>query len=70
MLCAAELESGGCHGDRAVRTGARGRTLRTISHVRMQTERSHACQRWPAMTEGARTLPHKRAHVHAGGAYR
>lgn len=54
LLCAAELESGGCHGDRGVRKGARGRTPRAIPHVWTQTERSHACQCWPAVTEGER----------------
>lgn len=45
LLCGAELESGGCHGDREVRKGARGGTLCSISHTLTQTKCGHAYQR-------------------------
>lgn len=65
LLCAVELESGGCHGDGRVRKGARGRTLRAFPQVRTQTEGSHARQRWPAVTEGEQARA--RTCVHVGG---
>lgn len=61
LLCAAELESGGCHGDAGVRTGARGRTLRGAVRV-WDANGTQSCLSPLACGESA----HKRAHVRAG----